>query len=140
GKPSRRGFLPGVPAVASILCCLAFQTLVSAGTLSVQVDREDGHPRPVIAEDGKPVFSPLPAPPATMVLSEPGRASGVVYQEPVRSSNQVVFTSNSLREVVVSDTFTQLGPNLLSRVVSVHAARDLRYCLTLGWAVDVPGP
>ena len=122
-----------------MLSCVLLPCFHAVGTpIAVRVVQEEGTSRPVIQAAALPVLSPLSTSGGVLV-HRPDGIYEATYSEVREEANRVVLHSNAVPGAVLTDTYTQLGPDLIARRVSVEARVDFRYYLDLGWKVEKPG-
>ncbi len=85
------------------------------------------------------VFTPL-AQNSSLLVVQPSETTAVAYSSCQKKSNETIFTDSNCGNFLISETWRNLTPDLLERVISVTATRhDQRYFLNMGWKTPTGG-
>lgn len=92
-----------------------------------------------INDNRQAVFTSL-TPDGSLLLIQPAETTAVVYANWQKTNDQITFYNSTHSNLVISETWRNLTPDLLERVIRVTARHyDQRYYLDMGWRTPAQG-
>lgn len=91
-----------------------------------------------ILDGERPVFESIPREVGLLLVQPAGRAT-VRYPESTWHHGRLSLTGANTNGLRFSESYRNVSPNLIERIVTVTATADQRYYLDLGWSVAVEG-